>query len=407
MRLKIILPVITLFVGVLLFVGLSALKKPPEKKLQTVEKTSVNVEQVVLGEVQLKVESHGIALPSNQTRLVAQVSGKIQYISEKFNRGMFIKKGEILAVIEPLDYETVLIEAEANLASAKASLELEKARGQVAKDEWERIRNYTPTQLSLRKPQLAQEIARVKAAEAALKRAQTNLARTEIRAPYNAIVNQRAISLGSYANVGGLIGEVSNIEAVEIRLPVSRQDLSYLDDGGIGATVELATSDNSQRWYGRVVRNEGIIDQQSRMSFLVAQVNDPYFQLNEEQQRLNDHVPLQFETYVAASIYGKTIDHAVAIPLHLIKQGRIATADTQDALKLQTINIVRQETDMVIVNQGLENGTRIITTPINFPIDGMQLKIENETQMAIDNETRPVVPTPEVKTLDASLTLNN
>ena len=90
---------------------------------------------------------------------------------------------QVLAKIDASDYESDLLDAQASIASAQASLVQERANAKVAEKEWAQISNGTPTDLSLRKPQLAQEIARLKSAEAGLHRAERNLERTIIRAP--------------------------------------------------------------------------------------------------------------------------------------------------------------------------------------------------------------------------------
>ena len=95
--------------------------------------------------------------PKYETLLVAQVNGEIVELNDIFVRGGFVKKGQLLARIDPNDYHAALIDAQANMASARAALEKEVAQGKVAEREWKQITDTSPTELSLRKPQLAQE----------------------------------------------------------------------------------------------------------------------------------------------------------------------------------------------------------------------------------------------------------
>ncbi|MDE1082334.1 hypothetical protein OS115_27940, partial [Klebsiella pneumoniae] len=80
--------------------------------------------------------------------------------------------------------------------------------------EWDRIKDDSnqviPSQLYLRKPQLAEKLARYRAAQASEKRAKRNLERTYIKAPYNAIISERTISLGSVVNPGSQFGALSS-----------------------------------------------------------------------------------------------------------------------------------------------------------------------------------------------------
>ena len=155
---QIFIPFVILIAGILTFVLFSSMKKPPEEKEEVDNTPIVAVEPISLAPLTLQVDSYGVVEPKYETELVAQVSGQIVELSDTFVRGGFIKKGQLLARIDPNDYEAALIDAEATMASARASLETERAQGQVAEREWKRITDTSPTELSLRKPQLAQEI---------------------------------------------------------------------------------------------------------------------------------------------------------------------------------------------------------------------------------------------------------
>ena len=180
-----------------------------------------------------------MVVPKYETELVAQVNGQIVELSSAFVRGGFVEKGQLLARIDPSDYEAALIDAEANLASSQASLETERAQGKVAESEWRKITDALPTELSLRKPQLAQELAHVKAAEARVLRAKRDLERTEIRAPYDAMIEMRSIGLGSYVGTGSSVGKLLGTAVAEVRLPVADNQLQFLIEEGKAASVTL------------------------------------------------------------------------------------------------------------------------------------------------------------------------
>ncbi|TKB47206.1 efflux RND transporter periplasmic adaptor subunit [Thalassotalea mangrovi] len=368
------------------------MRKPPEEKPQEDVVPIVAVKDVTLGSLSLDVSSYGVMQPKYETQLIAQVSGQIVKLSDTFVRGGFVEKGELLAQIDPSDYEAALVDAEATLASAQAALELEKAQGKVAEREWQRIKDTSPTELSLRKPQLAQEMARVKAAEAAVKRARRNLQRTKIVAPYDALVADRNVGLGAVVGMGNPMGTVMSIANGEIRLPVANNQLRFLKNQGVGSSVTL-TSDQAasgQSWQGKVVRSEGVIDNQSRMSYLVVEVTDPYAL---QQQKS----PLKFGTYLNASIDGIKVEDAALVPRHLVLDQQVAIMNGDDALEYRQVNILRQQGKSVVVDQGLNNGDRIITSALDYPLAGMKLAIlsddvdspldaesdENETQVAL------------------------
>ncbi len=378
---QIIVPIVILAAGVLAFVGFSAMKKPPEEKAKIDNTPIVAVSPVTVDSMQLSVQSYGIVTPKYETLIVAQVGGQIVELSDTFLRGGFVEKGQLLAQIDPSDYEAALIDAQATLASSLASLETERARSKVAEEEWKKITNTSPTELSLRKPQLAQELAHVKAAEAKILRAKRNLERTEIRAPYDAMIESRNIGLGSFVNIGSEIGKVLGTATAEVRLPVADNQLQFLKAQGNNSQVELlgTFSGKETMWQAKIARNEGVIDNKSRMSYLVAEITDPY-------GRINKKIPLRFGSYVNANIIGVDVAKASVIPNYLVTNGRVAILDDESKLRYVNIDIIRQDGANVIVSSGLSAGDRLITSALDYPIDGMALSLPKD-KLEVPEET--------------------
>ena len=371
---QIIVPLAILALGVAGFAGFSAMKKPPQEKEAVDNTPIVAIETVTVEPMRLMVDSYGVVMPKYETQLIAQVTGQIVELSETFVRGGFIKQGQLLARIDPSDYEAALIDAQATLASAQAALEQERAQGKVAQEEWKRITDSSPTELSLRKPQLAQELARVKAAEAAILRAKRNLERTEIKAPYDAMIESREIGLGSFVAMGTPLGKLLGTDIAEVRLPVADNQLQFLESQGLNADVKLSGTyaGNPQSWQANVARSEGVVDNKSRMTYLVAEIKDPYG-LNHSQP------PIRFGAYVTADILGVNVARASTIPSYLINKGRVPLLDKDSKLRFATIEVIRQDGSNIIVGEGLNDGDRLITSALDYPIDGMALALPSES----------------------------
>ncbi len=397
---QIIIPIVILAAGVAAMVGFSSMKKPPEEKPEVDNTPIVAVSNISVAPMALEVSSHGMVTPKYETQLIAQVNGEIVELSDTFVRGGFIKKNQLLARIDPNDYQAALIDAQASMATARAALEKEVAQGKVAEREWKQITDTSPTELSLRKPQLAQELARVKAAQASVLRAERNLERTEIRAPYDAMIDSRNIGLGSFVSIGSTIGHVLATATAEVRLPVADNQLEFLMNQGVNAKVNLVGvyAGKATQWSATIVRNEGVVDKKSRMGYLVAELNDPYLLKSSK----GDSSPLRFGSYVNAQIIGNNIAQATLVPRHLVINGKVAILNSESKLHYVAIDIVRQQGSDVIVANGLADGDRLITSALDYPVDGMKLalasdetKLEekdpeaegSETQMANNKES--------------------
>ncbi|PKI13091.1 efflux RND transporter periplasmic adaptor subunit [Colwellia sp. 12G3] len=378
---QIIIPIVILAAGIAAMAVFSSLKKPPEEKAKVDNTPIVAVSEISVAPMTLEVNSYGMVTPKYETELIAQVNGEIVELSDTFLRGGFVKKNQLLARIDPNDYQAALIDAQASMATARAGLEKEVAQGKVAESEWKQITDTSPTELSLRKPQLAQELARVKAAQASVLRAERNLERTEIRAPYDAMIDSRNIGLGSFVGVGSKIGHVLATDIAEVRLPVADNQLEFLANQGVNAKVNLVGiyAGKATQWSATIKRNEGVIDSKSRMGYLVAELNDPYQLKNKTKV---SSAPLRFGSYVNAKIVGNNVAQATVVSRHLVINGKVAILDSDSKLHYVTIDIVRQQGSNVIVANGLANGDRLIVSALDFPVNGMKLALlGDETQL--------------------------
>jgi len=377
---QVLLPLAVVVVAALAFYGLNLLKKPVEQKEIVAFSPLVNTVNLDIIDLPLTVHSQGLVEPKEQTLLVAQVNGQIINISKRFVKGEFVKKGTVLLNIDPSDYKASLMEAQANLAAAKAAWQLEKARGHVALSEWQEINNAKPSQLGLRKPQLAQEVARMSAAQAVVTKAKRNLERTTIIAPYDAIINSRNVSLGSVVGSGSKIGLLSATHVALIRLPVADKELAFVKDGGVNAVVTLSAQFNGKPmvWRGLVLRNEGMIDTKSRMHYLVAEVSNPYHQ----------EKPLRFGTYVTAQIAGFTLSNVSVVPRHLVVNKKLALMSVDSTLDFKSVTILRQQGDEIVISGDFGHDSHYITSALSFPVQGMNLSTRESKSLAANNQTK-------------------
>lgn len=147
-------PLLILVVFIGLASALLSTQQAPEQKEQQTPVPIVDVTQVSAQTLSLNLPSYGVVTPKYKTQLVTEVQGRMLEISNKFVAGGVVKQGDVLAVIEPSDYEADFMQAEASLAQAQASLEEEMAKGEVAKIDWQGYDGGVPPELGLRVPQL-------------------------------------------------------------------------------------------------------------------------------------------------------------------------------------------------------------------------------------------------------------
>lgn len=383
---RFILPLAVILLSIFVVVVLVAVSagKRPERKEEAQAAVLVDAIVAEARPTVFLVRSQGEVRPRTQTTLVSEVSGKVVDVSPRFVAGGFFRAGEVLLQIDPSDYETALKRAEAALASRQAKLADERARSEQALKDWNNLgRQGTPSDLVLRKPQLADAQANVQAAEADLEKARRDLQRTRITVPYDGLVREKRVDIGQYVTPGTQLGVSFAVDTAEIRLPLSSNDIAFLDlpsstDNEVShypaVRLSAASRGVQQSWEAQVIRTEGVIDQASRVLYVIAQVVDPYGVLGQSNQP-----ELRMGTFVRAEIEGKALDRAVVLPRYVLSNDNtVLVANAERELEVRDVAVARAEPDWVYITSGVEDGELVITTNLDAPIPGTRLIISGE-----------------------------
>jgi multidrug resistance efflux pump len=130
--------------------------------------------------------------------MAPEVAGRIVQLPVKNNQ--FVKKGDLLLVIDPTDYKNALDSAEANVEQARATAlnaKLELQRRQKLSDLSETIEDR-----QIHEANAAASQAQHQAAQVSRDQAKVNLERTQLRSPVNGWVTNLLTQEGDYASVG-------------------------------------------------------------------------------------------------------------------------------------------------------------------------------------------------------------
>ncbi len=144
------------------------------------------------------------------------------------DEGAFVKKGQLLFIINDQEYRADVAKARAAMNSIIAetrtvALEVEKVKILVNK------KIVSTAELDVAKAKLHAIEARVEEAKAALHYAETKLSYTRIKAPYDGIIDRIPLKVGSLLDEGTLITSVSDISSVFIYFNISENEyLEYL-----------------------------------------------------------------------------------------------------------------------------------------------------------------------------------
>ena len=401
---RFILPVVVL--GACAFFTWWLLANPPEQKKMEMPPTLVRVEGTALNKTsyELRVRSQGTVQPRTRSTLLPEVSGKIIEISPSFRPGGFFGKGDVLMRLDPLDYETAIIIAQAAQAQAEVMLAEEKARAEQAVENWRAMgRTGTPSTLVSRAPQLAKAEADAASTKAQVVKARRDLERTTIRAPYACQVLQQAVDVGQFVGQGTTLGQIFAIDYVEIRLPLPERESQFLKLPQSFNDQSTATVDGAKvylksviagkpvSWEGKIVRVEGSLDAETRQSTAVAQVTDPYT------RRPDGVPPLTIGAFVEAEITGEPLQDVYVIPRKAVRAGNeiILIDRPQNTLRRLTVEPMISNEKHIVVSASApkapKEGDVLCLTPIPFPADGARVlpSIDGQTESAGPPDGKP------------------
>ncbi|MEC8325770.1 MAG: efflux RND transporter periplasmic adaptor subunit [Pseudomonadota bacterium] len=350
----------------------------------------------------VQVASYGIVKPRTQSILVAQVSGEISFISDSLRDGGFFEKGQMLLSIDERDYLAEVKIAEASLLSAKQALVEEQARGKQALADWQRLGSGdAPSDLVLRKPQLAAQQANVLSAQAKLEKAQLALERTKIVAPFSGRVLKKHVDIGQVVSNNAQLAEIFATDKVEIRLPINNKDLAFINLPEVYQSGEK-TNQNSlvtfnsdligeQTWQGTLVRTEGAINDASQQLYVVAQIEDPY------STPVSGQNPVKIGQYVSATIKGREIPNALVIPNNAIYQGSyVYVLDKENQLLRKDISLAWQGESESLVATGLMANERLVVTPLGQVSSGTRVAVIGEAPAKKRNSEQRVTKLKEI-----------
>ncbi|EJL6393333.1 MULTISPECIES: efflux RND transporter periplasmic adaptor subunit [Vibrio] len=339
-----------------------------EKKVESKQPT-VEVAGLFPTNHRVLITSHGELVPFEVTRLSAQVSGEVTSWHANFVSGGIVKRGEVLFTIESDNYEAAVLQAEAALASAQATLIEERAKAKVAEKQASKLSDKQVSDLYLRKPQLLSAEAQVKSAQAALKRAKRDLQNCKVIAPYDALVVSRNLGVGQFISAGSEVAVLNNIEAGEIHLPIAGFDSAFLPEklSDLNALVTLDGIQKTQR-EGKVVRDQGLIDSATRMTNVVVRISDPY--------GINSKQPaIKFGSYVEVNFAGKELKHIYRLPQELVNNRTVWVVNENNELQPRTVNVLRAEGEFMLIAEGIEQSDQLVLTVPEYPQKGMTVKL--------------------------------
>jgi len=352
--------------------------EPTAKQVNATRKSAALVETVTAGRGTYapNLVVLGTVEPARDVILSPRVSGQIIEISPKFVPGGMVREGDLLLRIDPADFENALSTSLSELEQAEASLEIEQGRQTLAKKELALLEGTiddTNRALVLRQPQIESVRAEVNAAEASVQRAELDLRRTRVTAPFDAQLIRCSVNVGSQVASGDELARLVGVEQYWLMASVPVRSLHWIrfpELDGRGSPVTLRNPDTwpaGAERHGQVARMIGTLDDETRMARLLVTVSDPL-------ARKTDGPPLILGSLIETHIEGRPIHDVIRLSRDYVRERDTVWVMNDGKLEIREVDVVFRDADDAYIRDGLRDGEQVVTTTLATVAEGVGLR---------------------------------
>ena len=343
----------------------------------------VLVSAVTRADVPVYLDAVGTIKALNTVTVRPQVDGRL--LSVNFKEGDDVKKGDVLALIDPVIYQAQLDQAVAKKAQDEAQL----ANSRIDLERYEKLaataainKQQADTQRAL----VAQNVALVQADQAAIDNARATLGYTKITAPLDGRTGIRMVDEGNYvraADATSAVVVITQLRPISALFNLPQQELPQLNSAVAKGplTVEALRSDTDEiidRGVLRVVDNQ--VDQTTGTVKLKAEFPNANLQL----------WPGQF---VNIRLLVDTLKQVVVIPTGAVQRGPTGTfvyvVKDDNAVGMRPIVVQKQDEIQTVVKSGLEADERVVTTGFVRLTEGSKVAVGSANATPVPTERAP------------------
>jgi multidrug efflux system membrane fusion protein len=328
----------------------------------------VTVFSAVSENVPFYLDEVGRTVARESVSVQPEVSGRITDIH--FADGADLKRGALLFTIDPRPFQAQLDAAEANLAQSKAALDL-------ARIQFERVKDLVDSKAiarqdyDTRKNAVDVGEAQVKQFEAAVESARLNLEYTSIHSPIDGRAGHRLVDLGNVvtANTTTMLS-IERIDPIYADFTVTENDFSevqhYSTKGNLKVEVRLP-DEADKPLVGQLTFLDNSVQPTSGTVMLRATVPNGSRRL----------WPGRFVNVrlVLATIQGAVLVPA-ATPQDSAKGPFVYVVKDDSTADPRPVKLGQRQGDLVVVEQGLKQGERVVTTGQIAVMPGSKVRVD-------------------------------
>lgn len=327
-------------------------------------------------------DAPGRVVSKYQVSVMARISGYLQ--KSYFKEGDYVKAGETLFLIEPVEYQNAASVAGANIQNIRAQLAY--ANKQLARAEELVKQDY------IAKSRYDEILANRDALQAQLKAAQSNfndtnrnLSYTRVKAPVDGRIGIIDVTVGNYVTPSsGSLTTINSTNPIYVTFPLSSEDYASISS--------IDENANAKRRVELYFQNGDKYNQDGVQDFLDNKVDQSTGTVTMRATFQNKDNKLLHGEFVNVKLYANHPVKVPVVPIVAVQENQegkyVYTIDETGMPKLTYIKVQGQSGDKWIVKDGLKAGDRVIVDGILKVTPGTPVKIVSKEEMAKLNEVK-------------------
>jgi RND family efflux transporter MFP subunit len=382
-----------LLVGLFAMQALGSTKKEANKRAAPPEARAVETQRVQFADLKLQVEGNGVVESERTLNMISEANGRVTFAKNDLKDGTFVRMGEMLVAIDSRDVANELYGLRSDFMNAVASVlpELRLDDARIYKRWFDYFNALDIDKAIPDLPEItnAQEKMKVSTKDIigkyySVRNQEILLSKHSIRAPFDGYVSSNGVIENSFVSIGQQLFTLTDPKNVVVSVPLLVEESQSIDFSSVPKVAIFADESSEEQKAGKILRKETMVDRNSQtVNVYVSFTNkelDPNF------------LP---GSYVHVAIQGKLLRDVAPVPRHLLDSQNFIFTLEDGTLSRQQLEVVAYQGDQAIVRNTASGETIVVTTILQKPLVGMDIRSINmpelnpEPELAEDTEAEP------------------
>ena len=331
---------------------------------------TVGAARAVRGELPIVIDALGTVTPPITAALVPQVSGVLTEVL--FTEGQSVKKGQVLARIDPRPFEQALAQAKSQTARDQAQLAAARVTLERYQELWRQdsiARQTLDTQTAL----VQQLEAALQADRAAERTAQLNVDYTTLRAPVAGTIGLRAVDPGNLVSSGlsGGIATITQVQPIDVLFAVPQDRVPAVRQAQARGPLPVTALDRA--------RTRTLAE--GRFLTLDNQVTTATGTVRAKARFANEGGTLFPNQFVNARLQ-LGVERGVLVPVTAVRSGPqgdyVYVIDEERVAHMRSVKRGMSSVQQALITEGLAEGERVVTEGGDRVKDGGRVQLTGE-----------------------------